>query len=97
MPRWLPRIVTRVRELAVAHKVLFTWKARRELAALQFGLDEQDACDLLVNLPAADSAGRLASATTGEWMYVFKPPVAGMVLYVTPRRGNLAALGRHSA
>lgn len=82
MPRWLPGVLTRIRDLAAAGKVLFTLKARRELASLEFGLDEQDACDLLVNLTAEDSAGRLASAGTGEWMYVFKPAVAGVVLYV---------------
>jgi hypothetical protein len=62
--------------------VLFTLKARRELAALELGLDEEDAGDLLAELAAEDSAGRLASAATGEWMYVFKPALAGVVLYV---------------
>ena len=57
-------------------------QARYELAALQFGLDEQDACDLLARLTAADSAGRLISRATGEWLYVFKPSLGGVVLYV---------------
>ena len=26
--------------------------------------------------------GRLESAATGEWMYLFKPRLAGMVVYV---------------
>lgn len=82
MPRWLPRVLTRIRGLAAARQVLFTLKARRELAALELGLDEEDACDLLAELTAEDSAGRLASAATGEWMYVFKPALAGVVLYV---------------
>ena len=59
-----------------------TLKARRELAALRLALDEQDACDLLANLAAEDSAGRLVSVRTGEWMYVFKPSLAGAILYV---------------
>ena len=63
MPRWLRPVLTRTRELALARKVLFTLKARRELASLAFGLDEQDACDVLANLPTEDSAGRLASAS----------------------------------
>jgi len=82
MSRWLPRVLTRIRELAAARQVLFTLKARRELAALAFGLDAEDACDLLVALSDKDSAGRLASATTGEWMYVFTPTVAGVTFYV---------------
>ena len=57
-------------------------KARRELAALGFGLDEVDACDVLANLTAGDATGRLASVATGEWMYLFKPVLAGTVLYV---------------
>lgn len=62
--------------------MLFTLKARRELAALSFGLDEQDACDLLMQLTDADFAEPFESNATGEWMYVFKPPLAGEVLYV---------------
>jgi hypothetical protein len=82
MPGWLPRVLRRIRQLAAARQVLFTLKARRELAALGFGLDEQDACDVLAKLAATDSAGRLKSKATGEWMYLFKPSLAGTVLYV---------------
>ncbi len=82
MPRWLPRVLTRVRGLAVARRVLFTLKAQRELASLDSGLDEEDACDVLANLTAEDSAGRLESATTGEWLYLFRPQLAEMVVYV---------------
>ena len=82
MARWLPRALRRIREFAAARKVRFTLKARRELAALEFGLDDEDACDVLANLAAEDSAGRLESAATGEWLYVFKPSLAGAILYV---------------
>ncbi len=82
MPRWLPRVLTRVRELAAARKVVFTLKARRELASLDIGLDEEDACDVLARLALEDSAGRVESAWTGEWMYLFKPQLAGVVLYL---------------
>lgn len=82
MPRWLPRVLTRIRMLAAARRVLFTLKARRELAALQIGLDEEDACDVLGDLTAEDSAGRVESAKTGEWMYLFKPSLSGTLLYV---------------
>ena len=82
MLRWLPRVLSRIRELAEARKVLFTLKARRELAMLDLGLDGEDACDVPARLGAEDSAGRLGSAATGEWMYVFKPILAGTILYV---------------
>lgn len=36
----------------------------------------------MADLKAEDSAGRLESATTGEWMYLFKPSLAGTVLYL---------------
>ena len=78
----MPRVLTRIRELAAARKVLFTLKARRELAGLGFGLDQEDACEVLEKLTAEDSAGRLESDATGEWMYLFKPSLAGVVLYV---------------
>ena len=81
MPGWLPKARTRIRELTAARRVLFTLKARRELA-LELGLDEEDACDVLVKLTAEEAVGRLESVTTGEWMYLFKPLLAGTVLYV---------------
>src|ERR1700720_1295818 len=69
-----------IKDLAIARKVAFTLKAFRELAELS--LDGEDACDVLASLTAEDCAGRKRSATTGEWMYVFKPELAGSVLYV---------------
>ena len=82
MPRWLSKVLTRVRALAATRNVQFTLKALRELASLEFGLDEEDACEVLAELTARDSAGRVASAATGEWMYLFKPQVSGTILYV---------------
>jgi hypothetical protein len=82
MPGWLLKALKRIRELAIARNVLFTLKALRELAELELGLDEEDACDVLANLTPDDSGGRLKSATTGEWMYIFKPQLSGTELYV---------------
>ena len=83
MSRWLPRVLRRIRRLATARRVRFTLKARRELALLgELSLDEEDACAVLAALVPTDSAGRVLSETTGEWMYLFKPAVAGLVLYL---------------
>jgi len=82
MPRWLPSVLLRIRKLAAARQVLITMKARRELAALGLGLDEEDARDVLMRLTGEESAGRLESSATGEWMYLFKPSLAETVLYV---------------
>jgi Motility quorum-sensing regulator, toxin of MqsA len=96
VPRWLPKALKRIRELAAARKVSFTLKARRELAGLELDLDEEDACDVLAGLTAKDSAGRLKSATTGEWMYVFKPQLYGTALYVKLIvRGNCILISFH--
>ena len=70
----------RIRELAAARKVALTLKAFRELGEL--GLDEVDACNVLAGLNAPECAGRERSITTGEWMYVFKPNLAGRLLYI---------------
>src|SRR5437016_11511720 len=80
MPDWLTKTLSRIRDLALSRRVWFTLKAIRELAEL--GLDEEDACDVLTGLTAADSAGRRESATGGEWMYIFKPEIVGTVIYV---------------
>ena len=57
-------------------------KALQELARLDMGLDEEDACDVLANLAPSDLVERFVSKKTGEWMYVFKPSVGGIVVYV---------------
>ena len=79
---WLPEAIARIRVLADARKVRFTLKARQELANLESGLDEDDASDLLASLTAEDSAGRVSSVATGEWMYVFLPHVGEQIMYV---------------
>ena len=80
MPRWLPKVLKRIHELAAAGEIRLTYKAERE--ALLLGLSPEDVRDVIVGLGARDSAGRLASETTGEWMYVFKPYVGGQIIYV---------------
>jgi hypothetical protein len=82
VPRWLPRVLTRIHTLATDRRVSFTLKARRELALLGDGLDEEDACELLAALTPPDSAGRLRSSVTGEWMYIFKPALDDKLLYI---------------
>ena len=80
--RWLPEVLERVHELASEGRVRFTMKALRELAVLEIGLDEEDACHVLVSLASSDFVERLVSKKTGEWMYVFTTPVGGVVVYV---------------
>ncbi len=82
MQRWLPVLVNRIRKLARERKVLVTHKALRELAALDLGLDVDDACDVLAKLTTSDFAGRLVSHVTKEWTYIFKPYVAGIPAYL---------------
>ena len=57
-------------------------KALRELAELGMGLDEEDACDVLERLNASEFAERVRSKKTGEWMYVFKPEVGTVPVYL---------------
>jgi hypothetical protein len=80
MPRWLPRILARVRRLAAERRVRFTLKALQELQTLD--LDADDAVDVLGGLGVRDSAGRLASTATAEWMYVFRPRIGEARLYL---------------
>lgn len=82
MPRWLPRLLRRIHELAGRGQVRFTLKAIRELAALGAGLDAQDCCDVLIGLTPDEFTQRLKSGSTGDWMYVFKPSVASTTVYV---------------
>ena len=62
-------------------------KALTDLAGLGIGLDQEDACGVLAGLSVSDFDQRLRSKKSGEWMYVFKPEVAGVLMYlkVIPR------------
>lgn len=80
MPRGLDKVLRRVRALAVERKVRFTLKALRELAAQD--LDATDACEVLEGLKTPDFVKRLASDATGEWMYMFKPHVGSISIYL---------------
>jgi len=82
MTRWLPRALARIRALAKARRVLFTLKARRELASLEPALDEEDARHVLAGLTVAESMGRRHSKSNGEWMYLFNVRFDFTVLYV---------------
>jgi len=60
------------------------------------GLSPEDVRDVIAGLGADDSAGRLASETTGEWMYVFKPDVGGQIIYVKlVLRGDCVVVSFH--
>ena len=82
MPRWLPRALARIHRLAAEGKGQFTEKALRELGALDLGLNEHDGAEVVLGLTARECAGRVCSPETAEWLYVFKPLVAGTALYV---------------
>lgn len=82
MPRWLPRVLARIHRLAAEGKVQFTEKAFDELRALPLGISIEDAHHILENLAAGECAGRLVSRETDEWLYVFKPRIAEIVLYL---------------
>jgi hypothetical protein len=80
MPPALAEVLRRVRALAAERKLRFTLKAVRGLAAI--GMDATDACESLEGLKPADFVQRLVSDATGEWMYVFKPKVGSILVYV---------------
>jgi hypothetical protein len=82
MPRWLPRALARIHRLAAEGKVQFAEKAFEELRALPLGISVEDAHHILENLTAGECAGRLVSREAEEWLYVFKPRIAEIVLYV---------------
>ena len=80
MPKWLSPVLLRIRELTRQGFVRFTHKANEELKAL--GLDQEDALEIVAGLAAKDFSIRLTSETTGEWMYVFKPFLGSVSVYV---------------
>ncbi len=81
-PQWLSAVLARIHEFASQERVSFTLKALQELGELDMGLDEEDARDVLVRLDASEFAERTRSKITGEWMYVFKPDLGDLRIYV---------------
>jgi hypothetical protein len=82
MPRWLLRILATVHQQATTGRIRLTAKARRELDTMGAGLDGNDVREILLGLNTRDFAGRLVSREAQEWMYVFKPKLAGETLYL---------------
>src|SRR5881394_2382843 len=82
MPPWLPRALARIHRLAALGRVQFTDKAFDELRALPLGIDTEDAYHILKGLTARECAGRLVSRETDEWLYIFKPGIAEVMLYI---------------
>jgi hypothetical protein len=80
LPTWLPGVLRRIRDHAAAGRVSFTLKAVRELAVLS--LDADDAVDVLRSLSGTDVHGRVRSEDSGEWLYVFKPTVGDLFIYL---------------
>jgi len=98
MPRWLPRVLSRVHRLAAEGKVQLTEKAFEELRALPLGISIEDAHHILENLTAGECAGRLVSRETDEWLYVFKPRIAEIVLYIkVVLRADCVVISFHEA
>ena len=65
------------------------------MAALELGIDQEDACHVLAGLSTGDFVERLASAT-GESMYVFRPTVGETPIYVKLiLRGSCVVISFH--
>ena len=79
MASWLSGVLERIHKLANEGKVRLIVKALAEVRGLGLGLG--DVVDILTTLSMVDSAGRLRSSSSSEWLYVFKPTVAETVFY----------------
>src|SRR5258708_2831892 len=82
MSRWVSRVVSRIRSLAAAGSIRMTGKALEELAALDIGLEPDEVCTVLCELKDEDLIVRVRSARSREWLYVFKPEIAGTIVYL---------------
>ena len=76
------RVLRRIRSATRSGRVRFTQKALWELEEFPIAFDAQDACDVLNWLRSADFDSAATSIETGETLYIFKPEVASVRLYV---------------
>ncbi|MBI4509552.1 MAG: type II toxin-antitoxin system MqsR family toxin [Deltaproteobacteria bacterium] len=96
MASWLARVLERICNLAKEGNVHLTVKALAEVRGLGLGLGVQDVIDILAALSPTDYVARLRSPASSEWLYVFKPMVAGTVLYVkVVLRSNCVVVSFH--
>jgi hypothetical protein len=94
VPRWLPRALTRIRGLALAGRVRFTYKAFFELQEL--GLGRDDVVEVLSALRTRDSAGRVQASRLNEWLYCFRPCPGGVEIYLkVALRGDCLVISCH--
>ena len=80
MPRWVPRVLTRLRVLAAAGRLRFTATARAE--ASELGLSHEDVGLLLRQFTPSDRPTRLRSLSSHDWLYAFRPALPGLRLYL---------------
>ena len=82
MPRWLNRVVGRIRRMATTGQVRFTTKAREEIALLGPPFDRDECLQVLMSLHPDQFIRRVWSEQTLEWLYVFRSHVHEVSLYV---------------
>ena len=84
MPRWKTTSLAEIHRLTRAGRVVLTQKARHELDLLSgdYLLDEDDLVAILLELRERDLVQRLFSTAAPEWLYVFKPQVRSLTLYL---------------
>lgn len=82
MPRWLHRVVARIHRLAATGHVGITTKAHAEIAMLGAPFDPDECVLVLMSLRPDEFDQRVWSEHGFEWLYVFRPCVHGVPLYV---------------
>lgn len=97
MPRWLNRIVRRVRRLARTDAARFTLKAKDEIAALGPPFDPDACLEILTGLEPRDFSERLWSERSCEWLFVFQVWAHGVPLYIKlALRGQCLVISFHA-
>lgn len=83
MARWKAVALGEIQRLTRAGRVVLTNKARRELDQLaEHLIDEDDLPEILLGLRGPDLVRRVLSRDRQEWLYVFKPEVLELTLYL---------------
>lgn len=83
MARWKAAALAEIHRLTLEGRVVLTDKARREIDRLGPNhIDEDDISDVLLGLNVSDLVQRVHSTVTPEWLYVFKPEVSALMLYI---------------
>ena len=82
MARWTTRVLKEVFALVREGRYRLTLKAASELGQLDLDLEPHEISEVLLSLKPSDGVNRVRSEHDGSWLYIFRPTVEEVSVYL---------------